>query len=660
MNSPFYDNADTAMDTSPMQDGVNEDQQFVSIEPPEAVAPDANAGINTMFGANFLAPAYQGNIAADTTAMRIVGNQNKTFIGIMNGLAEQNNRRIEEGFLTQSAMNGLKPLEATQAKVQETVDLANATDEAVKNLSQADAELKAEQDKAKQIKQLIAEIKYVAPSDQAYIQSIDQLAEMQKNAPVAPTLEQPELTTTDQALIFLAGLIGGNQQVPQAVQGAVAGAQQRAALANQMKTQRFNQEQQNYNRQLQAQQTIVGKEAQVFNQAQQTAGMNYRTELANLTRRETAQDAEVAKMRAQLVKTKQADYDRIIKAYKDMAGRQTEYTPENVKAVESAKAYLIKQLGLPEESVNATLPSVTAGQKTLKGKVMEAKQKNDDARNQIAQSKLSLYQINSAVNRVDKFLKQNTTDGVLTAKEAEAVNAIYDAEAATLEKQGVPNARSLFPVVEPFTTLAKQTADQQEVNRAFMRNIASNRLSLAFTRASTMSEKQPKIDGFTLEQLQKRESELNTKLQGYASAKNTIKLQYGGKQTGEYDRAIIGLEVEEAKDKGERDAIQKQIATRLNLPTPPAITQMYNDITAIGNMFTGMTPEQKAELERIKKTYGQQAPVKAQAKAPVKTPANPVPNPTPKPTTPTPKPNPTPNPKPIVKSPKGRTGEVVK
>ena len=164
MNSPFYDNANTAMDTSPMQDGVIEDQQFVSIEPPETVAPDANAGINTMFSANFLAPEYQGNIAADTTAMRIVGNQNKTFIGIMNGLAEQNNRRIEEGFLTQSAMNGLKPLEATQAKVQETVDLANATDEAVKNLSQADAELKAEQAKAKEIEQLILGTKYVASS----------------------------------------------------------------------------------------------------------------------------------------------------------------------------------------------------------------------------------------------------------------------------------------------------------------------------------------------------------------------------------------------------------------------------------------------------------------------------------------------------------------
>lgn len=639
MNSPFYDNTDTAMDTSPMQDGVNEDQQFVSIEPPKIVAPDANAGINTMFGANFLAPAYQGNIAADTTAMRIVGNQNKTFIGIMNGLAEQNNRRIEEGFLTQSAMNGLKPLEATQAKVQETIDLANATDEAVKNLSKADEELKAEQAKAKEIEQLILGTKYVEPSNQAYIQSIDQLAEMQKNAPVAPTLEQPELTTTDQALIFLAGLIGGNQQVPQAVQGAVAGAQQRAALANQMKAQRFNQEQQNYNRQLQAQQTIVGKEAQVFNQAQQIAAQNYRTEYNNLVRRK-AEQADVIKNAETRLDKKQTDaLRRLRSSYEFMTKNQDKYTKDNAEAIAKARAYAISNLGLSEAEASVAFPAIEEGQLTLKGEVMKRRQVNDEARLRLAQTNQSLAGIKEATSRVENYLKTITRDGILTQVEATAVNAQFDEEAKRL---GVP--RSLFPVIDPFTTLQKQVADQAESNRQFMRNLASNRLSLAFTRASTMSEKQPKIDGFTLEQLQKRESELNNKLQGYASAKTTIQMQYGGKQSAEYDRAIIGLEVAEAKDKGERDAIQMQIAKRTGVK-PPAITQMYNDLTAIGNMFTGMAPEQKAELERIKKTYGQQSPAKKTTPSspmlpPVKTPTNPtpnpVPNPTPKPTTPTP------------------------
>ena len=615
MNSPFYDNADTAMDTSPMQNGVIVDQQFVSIESPDAVAPDANAGINTMFSANFLAPRYQGNIAADTTAMRIVGNQNKTFIGIMNGLAEQNNRRIEEGFLTQSAMNGLKPLEATQAKVQETVDLANATDDAIKNLSKADAELKAEQDKAKQIEQLILGTKYVEPSNQAYIQSIDQLAEMQKNAPVAPTLEQPELTTTDQALIFLAGLIGGNQQVPQAVQGAVAGAQQRAALANQMKTQRFNQEQQNYNRQLQAQQTIVGKEAQVFNQAQQIAAQNYRTEYNNLVRRK-AEQADVIKNAETRLDKKQTDaLRRLRNSYEFMTKNQDKYTKDNAEAIAKARAYAISNLGLSEAEASVAFPAIQEGQLTLKGEVMKRRQVNDEARLRLAQTNQSLAGIKEATSRVENYLKTITRDGILTQVEATAVNAQFDEEAKRL---GVP--RSLFPVIDPFTTLQKQVADQAESNRAFMRNIASNRLSLAFTRASTMSEKQPKIDGFTLEQLQKKENDLNIKLSGYAGAYKTLDAQFADKKTPAYDEAKVRMQVAEAQDKGERDAIQMQIAKRTGVK-PPAITQMYNDLTAIGNMFTGMAPEQKAELERIKKTYGQQAPAKAQAKAPTKTPA---------------------------------------
>jgi len=565
MNSPFYDNANTAMDTSPMQDGVIEDQQFVSIDSPETVAPDTNAGINTMFGANFLAPGYQGNIAADTTAMRIVGNQNKTFIGIMNGLAEQNNRRIEEGFLTQSAMNGLKPLEATQAKVQETVDLANATDEAVKNLSQADAELKAEQAKAKEIEQLILGAKYVAPSDQAYIQSIDQLAEMQKNAPVAPTLEQPELTTTDQALIFLAGLIGGNQQVPQAVQGAVAGAQQRAALANQMKTQRFNQEQQNYNRQLQAQQTIVGKEAQVFNQAQQIAAQNYRTEYNNLVRRK-AEQADVIKNAETRLDKKQTDaLRRLRNSYEFMTKNQDKYTKDNAEAIAKARAYAISNLGLSEAEASVAFPAIQEGQLTLKGEVMKRRQVNDEARLRLAQTNQSLAGIKEATSRVENYLKTITKDGILTQVEATAVNAQFDEEAKRL---GVP--RSLFPVIDPFTTLQKQTADQQESNRQFMRNLAIQRLGIAQAREQRLQQAESAFPGTSLKDLNKKLETANSAVASLTGQYNLKVKQGDAKEIAKAETALRG-----AKDKQEylNLLIQEKSGT-----TPPEVQFLYTDL----------------------------------------------------------------------------------
>jgi hypothetical protein len=654
MNSPMYDYAGS--ETNVLLDGSIPSQDT---QAGEALAQDLPVFVSDVDTQESLPDLFNAN-AKQMQAVALAGTLPNLYVGMHTGVANKINQSINEGIITKYALNGVAPVDAIQQELQTQEDLAKTTDEAVKNLSKADAELKAEQDKAKQIEQLILGAKYVAPSDQAYIQSIDQLAEMQKNAPVAPALEQPELTTTDQALIFLAGLIGGNQQVPQAVQGAVAGAQQRAALANQMKTQRFNQEQQNYNRQLQAQQTIVGKEAQVFNQAQQIAAQNYRTEYNNLVRRK-AEQADVIKNAETRLDKKQTDaLRRLRSSYEFMTKNQDKYTKDNAEAIAKARAYAISNLGLSEAEASVAFPAIQEGQLTLKGEVMKRRQVNDEARLRLAQTNQSLAGIKEATSRVENYLKTITRDGILTQVEATAVNAQFDEEAKRL---GVP--RSLFPVIDPFTTLQKQTADQVESNRAFMRNIASSRLSLAFTRASTMSEKQPKIDGFTLEQLQKKESELNNKLQGYASAKTTIQMQYGGKQSAEYDRAIIGLEVAEAKDKGERDAIQMQIAKRTGVK-PPAITQMYNDLTAIGNMFTGMAPEQKAELERIKKTYGQQAPAKVSTPMlpPANTSTNPTPNPVPNPT---PKPQPTPKPTTSTPkvgdkkvSPKGRTAEVVK
>ena len=648
MNSPMYDYAGS--ETNLLPDGAIPSQNLAEDLPVFVSDVDTQEVMPDIFNAN----------AKQMQAVALAGTLPNLYIGMHTGVANKVNQSINEGIITKYALNGVAPVNAIQQELQTQEDLAKTTDEAVKNLSKADEELKAEQAKAKEIEQLILGTKYVAPSDQAYIQSIDQLAEMQKNAPVAPTLEQPELTTTDQALIFLAGLIGGNQQVPQAVQGAVAGAQQRAALANQMKTQRFNQEQQNYNRQLQAQQTIVGKEAQVFNQAQQIAAQNYRTEYNNLVRRK-AEQADVIKNAETRLDKKQTDaLRRLRSSYEFMTKNQDKYTKDNAEAIAKARAYAISNLGLSEAEASVAFPAIEEGQLTLKGEVMKRRQVNDEARLRLAQTNQSLAGIKEATSRVENYLKTITRDGILTQVEATAVNAQFDEEAKRL---GVP--RSLFPVIDPFTTFQKQVADQAESNRAFMRNIASNRLSLAFTRASTMSEKQPKIDGFTLEQLQKKENDLNIKLSGYAGAYKTLDAQFADKKTPAYDEAKVRMQVAEAQDKGERDAIQMQIAKRTGVK-PPAITQMYNDLTVIGNMFTGMAPEQKAELERIKKTYGQQSPAKASSPMlpPVKTPTNPTPNPTPNP-----QPTPQPTPKPTAPAPKlgdrkvspnGRTAKVVK
>ncbi len=655
MNSPMYDYAGS--ETNVLLDGSIPSQDT---QAGEALAQDLPVFVSDVDTQESLPDLFNAN-AKQMQAVALAGTLPNLYVGMHTGVANKINQSINEGIITKYALNGVAPVDAIQQELQTQEDLAKTTDEAVKNLSKADAELKAEQDKAKQIEQLILGAKYVAPSSQSYIQSIDQLAEMQKNAPVAPTLEQPELTTTDQALIFLAGLIGGNQQVPQAVQGAVAGAQQRAALANQMKTQRFNQEQQNYNRQLQAQQTIVGKEAQVFNQAQQIAAQNYRTEYNNLVRRK-AEQADVIKNAETRLDKKQTDaLRRLRNSYEFMTKNQDKYTKDNAEAIAKARAYAISNLGLSEAEASVAFPAIQEGQLTLKGEVMKRRQVNDEARLRLAQTNQSLAGIKEATSRVENYLKTITRDGILTQVEATAVNAQFDEEAKRL---GVP--RSLFPVIDPFTTLQKQTADQQESNRQFMRNLAIQRLGIAQAREQRLQQAESAFPGTSLKDLNKKLETANSAVASLTGQYNLKVKQGDAKEIAKVETALRG-----AKDKQEylNLLIQEKSGT-----TPPEVQFLYTDLgQAITSGIFGdpADPEAQRTIRAARQIVAnrqrrQQQGAKAStpmlplANTPTNPTPNPVPNPTPKPQ-PTPKPT-TPTPKVGDKkvSPKGRTAEVVK
>lgn len=639
MNSPMYDYAGS--ETNVLLDGSIPSQDT---QAGEALAQDLPVFVSDVNTQESLPDFFNAN-AKQMQAVALAGTLPNLYVGMHTGVANKVNQSINEGIITKYALNGIAPVDAIQQELQTQEDLAKTTDEAVKNLSKADKELKAEQAKAKEIEQLILGTKYVAPSDQAYIQSIDQLAQMQKNAPVAPTLEQPELTTTDQALIFLAGLIGGNQQVPQAVQGAIAGAQQRAALANQMKTQRFNQEQQNYNRQLQAQQTIVGKEAQVFNQAQQIAAQNYRTEYNNLVRRKAEQADVIKNAEIRLDKKQKEALTRLRNSYEFMTKNQDKYTKDNADAIAKARAYAISNLGLSEAEASVAFPAIQEGQLTLKGEVIKRRQVNDEARLRIAQANQSLAGIKEATSRVENYLKTITRDGILTQVEATAVNAQFDEEAKRL---GVP--RSLFPVIDPFTTLQKQTADQVESNRAFMRNLAVKQLDIAQAREQRLQKAESAFPGSSLNELNKKLETINSEVTSLTGQYNLKVKQGNAKEIAKVESALRG-----AKDKQEylNLLIQEKSGN-----TPPEIQFLYTDLgQAITSGIFGdpADPEAQRTIRAARQIVAnrqrrQQQGAKASTPIlpPVKTPTNstpnpvsnptPTPQPTPKPTAPTPKP----------------------
>ncbi|MFN8992693.1 MAG: hypothetical protein ACK5X3_03360, partial [Pseudomonadota bacterium] len=111
--------------------------------------------------------------------------------------------------------------------------------------------------------------------DAAYNQAMAAVREALGKAPNVPTMAKPQLTQEDQALIALAGIFGGFQNMPQALQGALAGAQQRAEIQNQQLQNKYQQEQTAYGRQLQALQGIAQTEEERRKQAQEALDRQY-------------------------------------------------------------------------------------------------------------------------------------------------------------------------------------------------------------------------------------------------------------------------------------------------------------------------------------------------------------------------------------------------
>jgi hypothetical protein len=112
-------------------------------------------------------------------------------------------------------------------------------------------------------------------SDTGYSSAMAAVREALGKAPAVPTLQKPQLTQEDQALVALAGIFGGFQNMPRALQGALAGAQQRAEIENQQLQNKYQQEQTAYQRQLQGLQNVAETEAERRAQEQKTLDKNY-------------------------------------------------------------------------------------------------------------------------------------------------------------------------------------------------------------------------------------------------------------------------------------------------------------------------------------------------------------------------------------------------
>lgn len=188
----------------------------------------------------------------------------------------------------------------------------------------------------------VEQLKYQVDNvdDTPYFNAMNQMTNMMRNAPAPPTPQAFELNETDQALVTLAGLIGGIEAMPQALQGVVAGATQRVNDYNQRMQMEYQNQQEAYNKQLSAQQNVVQTLAQKLQADERNAQREYQTKInfiESLNKIDAGKRENIIKdARTRLFEIK----DAYIKRWN--ADKTTPYTKEDIVEMEQFRRDLVR------------------------------------------------------------------------------------------------------------------------------------------------------------------------------------------------------------------------------------------------------------------------------------------------------------------------------
>jgi len=380
--------------------------------------------------------------------MALYGSLNPLKVGILDGYAQRVAQDMDEKVIEAGAAMGKQTADQIDTMVDERVALANNLNQLGQQLAQTPNDIKVAQDRLKAIQEGRLNLTEREVSPERYYSAVDKFVEMQQQAPQAPTLQKPQLAVEDQALIFLAGLAGGIQAVPQALQGAVAGAQQRAQLANQQAQYQYEQEQQNYKNRLEAQKTVLGKEATMLTDERSRAAKQY----------SEAQTRSIAEERMvnQRIDSLKKDVKDKIKPLSDQF-RFALNRADNIGAKDNEQIRKYQQVavsyGLSLDEAQALFPEQPEGRTTL-GKKIDLQQANNQARldamKAIADER-AFAKVEQAAKDIRAEINYNKE---ITQDEADEANARV---AKIAERYGVD--RQLLPVFIAGVSFDKQKAD---------------------------------------------------------------------------------------------------------------------------------------------------------------------------------------------------------
>ena len=527
-----------------------------------------------------VAQPTEGQLAKQMTALNLASSMPNLFLGMHTGLANKVNQRIEEGMITNYAMNGVTPYDAIQTELNKFEANQNAVNAGTQELTSLDEQLKTKMKENQDLQKLMMDSMLQKSDASGILAAQQRIADLQTKAPTAPDLQVPELKEADQALIFLAGLIGGNQAVPQAIQGAIAGAKQRTEMANQLAAQKFNQEQQAFNKQASIEQALFQRETTKYNiDATNLRNVqdNYR-EISNIQQRAinllTAKKEDVKSK--QLVTIAQS-YKKLI----DQAKTENEITEDHQRAIEALQKAAIAIGQDPN-----IFPKFNAIGLTAKGQAFEEKKKIDNA-------KLRLQTVTTARQNVDSILKTVANAPVITEQMAQTLNNQIAKVAGNFGLDP-----TLFPKAiagKPRATLAlewRQAVDKQ-------------RLAIAQAGLALSRQRELRIasggDGTQNKDLQKLIDDRNKAEGIYADMRYAYNsLPYDEDKTASMLRELN-------QQKAEMLRLQKIVRNekiKLGISTAEEDTEIANNLNSVINIFApaGMTTAEAQAVASAKQT----------------------------------------------------------
>ena len=350
-------------------------------------------------------------------------------LGIMDRQAENVQRKVVDNAFTSMVNRGITTAEFSQ-------EINNMKKEAEQKATSAKSEADKQQlefsesekwfdgvksiNKKIQNRQLEA-LKYEVDNvdDAPYFNAMNQMTGMMRNAPAPPTPQAFELNETDQALVTLAGLIGGIEAMPQALQGVVAGATQRVNDYNQRMQMEYQNQQEAYNKQLSAQQNVVQTLAQKLQADERNAQREYQTKMnliESLNKADASERDNIVKdARTRLYEIK----DAYIKRWND--DKTTPYTKEDIVQMEQFRRDLVSS-GIVQTQAELDMFPVYNESSPPKGAV-KAK---------LAQSQTDLNKLKgeSIVNAMRISQDKNTNDKLAT------LDRFYDSLLVTWQTKG--------------------------------------------------------------------------------------------------------------------------------------------------------------------------------------------------------------------------------